>query len=484
MDVLLVNPRNIESRNFGVTPPFGLASIGGELEKNGFSARVLDLDIFPEDFDLSAYIKKTSPKIVGISGTTHSRFESFSIANIAKQVSKEIVTVYGGCHATFTIEDTLSSIRDIDYIVFGEGEATFLELVNFLIRGRGAVENMAGIGFRGNGSVVRNPPRARISDLDSLAHSRHLLDMEKYDIKLDTDLDLPATTILTSRGCPYSCSFCSASAMFGKTYTMKSAKKVLEEIHYCIERYGIKGIRFFDSTLTLNRAHILSLTKELKTITPRLPWFCEIRVDTVDRELLRAMREAGCYGVDCGVESVSEHVLERIGKKISPEQVINAMKWCKELGIRTVAYFSFGHIGETWLDTKKTLDFIDNNYKLIWQCSEIFGIKIYPGTFLEAYAKKHGLLPKDFSWSGPFKNWQEGPIETDNVPILLQPNYGIKELKQCYYAVEGIRSKKLLHLDNILGKWQRLNSPYDLLHKTLTMLRLSKKALLTKINLG
>jgi magnesium-protoporphyrin IX monomethyl ester (oxidative) cyclase len=476
MDVLLINPVNIKSRPFGITPPLGLAFIGCELEKKRFSVKILDMEIMPLDFDLFAYIKNLAPKIVGISGTSHSRFESFKIANITKQVSSEIFTVYGGCHATFTAEDTLLHIKDIDYIVHGEGEITFPELVNFLISRQGNIENIKGISFRKDGNVVRNAPRERITDLDSLSYSRHLLEMEKYDIKMSFS-DLPATTIMTARGCPYNCSFCSASTMFGKTYTRRSAKKIVEEIRYYIKRYKIKGVRFFDSTLTLNSEHIVSLVNELKAENLNFSWSCEIRVNTVDRPLLEAMREAGCYYVDFGVESLSENVLQKIGKQITLQQVVGMLKWCRELDIKTTVFFSFGHIGETWDDTQKTLSFIDKYFDYMTNSSEIFGIRVYPGTRVEKYARENGLLPDNFSWSAPFKNIEEGPVTTDNVPILLQPRYGIKELQKCYAEVEKIRSKKLLHIKSILEKWRQIGSLSDLLQKISTMFKLIKKAL-------
>lgn len=192
------------------------------------------------DFDLYAYISKLSPGIIGISGTSLTRFESFKIANIAKRVSREIVTVYGGVHATFTAEDILSHIEDIDYIIHGEGEETFFELAGALTGKQKDLESVKGISFRRDGRVVRTAPRERITDLDSVPYSRHLLEMEKYDVRLDF-LDLPSATVMTSRGCPYNCNFCSASAMFGRKCTMRSAKNVVDEIRYCVDEHKVEA---------------------------------------------------------------------------------------------------------------------------------------------------------------------------------------------------------------------------------------------------
>lgn len=465
MDILLINPKNVLSQVHDIMPPLGLASIGCVLEKNNFSVKILDLEIEPADFNLSNYIKNQGPKVIGISGTSHSRFESFRIASIAKQVSSAIFTVYGGCHATFTAEDTLQHIKDIDYIVSGEGETTFLELVNFLILQKGNINNMPGISFMQNKKIIQNASRNRISDLDSIPYSRHLLKKNKYNVKLDF-LNIPATSIITSRGCPYNCSFCSASAMFGTTYTMRSAKNVVDEIEYCVQELNIEGIKFFDSTLTLNKKHIMALVEELHVRNINLPWECEIRVNTVDKPLLEAMKKSGCYYVNFGVESVSDAVLKDMNKGITLKQVFNTLKWCKELNIKTKVFFSFGHIGEAWNDTKKTLHFIDKNTKYISYLSTSLGIRIYPGTKVERYALSNELLPKNFSWSGPFKDIKAGPIITDKVPLLLQPSYGIKELKRCYYRMYWIELRKdINNMRGIISKAKNIKSFSDLLQK-------------------
>ncbi len=446
MDVLLINPKNIISSGHDIMPPLGLSSLGCVLEKNSFSVKILDLEIRPGDFDIGAYISSLSPKIVGVSGTSFTRFESFRIANIAKEVSNEIFTIYGGCHATFTAEDTLSHVKDIDYIVHGEGEETLLELVSCLIAKKVDTTNIKGISSRRDGKVIENPPRERIADLDSIPYSRHLLEMEEYDQKLDF-LNVPAVTIMTSRGCLYNCFFCSARAMFGNVYVRRSAKNVVDEIQYCVDEFGAQGIKFFDSTLTLNRKHVLSIAEELKMRGINLPWECEIRVDTVDRLLLESMREAGCYYVDFGVESASEKVLKAINKNISVKQAIDVLKWCKDLDIKTKAFFTFGHPGETLRDSMMTLGFIDKYFDYISWPAVSTEVRIYPGTPLERYARENGLLPKSFSWS---ENIEKSLTTTTNIPVLLQPSFGRKEMRKVGDRLQWILLSKNLDFKEYL----------------------------------
>jgi anaerobic magnesium-protoporphyrin IX monomethyl ester cyclase len=479
MDILFINPFEAFLRDFAITPPLGLMGLAAYCRKQGFSVAILDLNLEPETFDVGAFLRAQAPSIVGIGGTTHSRHESFRLAALVKSVRPQTPVVYGGCHATFTAEDTLAGVPGIDIVVRGEGELTMAELAATLLgRGGAALPQVKGISFRGEGSVVHTPARERLRDLDSIPHGRDLLDLSRYGTILDYSLRLPAVAIMTSRGCPFNCFFCSASAMFGSVYTMRSPGHVADEIEYCLQRYGVKAVRFFDSTLTLQRAHILSLLDELGRRNLEFQWSCEIRVDTVDKALLTRMRQAGCYMVDFGVESASERIRQHMGKRISLDQARSVLRWCKELGIKSVVFFSFGHPDEEWRDARETLRFIDRNYHLInGVASPIFGIRIYPGTPLEGYARSRGLLPKDFSWAAPYRDLRAGPIETHHVPILLQPRFGLEELQRCYYGFEAIKARKMFSLPKLKERLRVTRSPQDLLHKGWTGIRLLGGAL-------
>lgn len=439
-DVLLINPKGLQPL-FNAMPPLGLGTMGCVLEKEGFSVAILDLEIEADSFDLSQLIRSTAPKIVGISGTTSTRFGSFQIARAAKQVSREIITVYGGCHATFTADDTLRHIPEIDYVVIGEGEWTLLELAHFLLRQEGRLETIRGISYRKGEEIATNEPRERITDLDSLPYSRHLFKMESYPSLLEF-LEVPAAVIMSARGCPFDCYFCSASRMCGKIYTTRSASHVADEIEYCIKNFNAQGIKFFDSTLTLNKKHALAITKELIRRNIRVPWECEIRVDTVDRDLLGEMKKAGCYYVNLGVESSNEDILQTIGKKITLAQVENTLRWCHELGIMTKVFFTFGHLHETIEEARETFEFIDQHKAAITNPAIGPNMKIYPGTRLANYATENALLPRTFSWSKPTAGFVPEVYFEDNVPILVQPSFGLKEMAEVRRLVEWISFRR------------------------------------------
>ena len=428
VDVLLINPLN-RLDQYGAAremAPLGLLSIAAVLEQRGYGVRVLDLEI--ARLDIGQVIGDGKPQVVGIAGTSVSRFEAFEIARAVKQTKLDIVTVYGGCHASFTAQDTLEHVPEIDIVARGEGELTMLELVQCVQAGAPDLSKIQGISYRENGGIRHNEPRPRIKDLDALPlPARHLIDMSGYNLKLDL-IGKKAASIITSRGCPVNCSFCSASAMFGKVITRRSATNVVDEIEYVLNHYDVAGFKVFDSTFTFVPGHAESICDEILRRRLSFPWECEIRVDTVGLPLLKKMKAAGCYLVDFGIESASEKVLQRMHKGIKLAQVEQVIQWTQDVGIAQKAFFTFGHIGETMEDAHQTLEFIQKNLSRMARPSIGVGIRIYPGTEVENFALANGYLDH-FSWSEPYHKQENEILNTSpNIPILTQPQMGFAEL--------------------------------------------------------
>jgi len=188
-----------------------------------------------------------------------------------------------------------------------------------------------------------------------------------------------------------------------------------------------------------------------------MPWECEIRVGSVDRPLLEKMQEAGCYYVDIGIESADQDVLDVMQKKIRPDAAEQLLRWCDELGLRTKVFFTVGHIGETFRAGMKTIHFIRKNRKYISLVGYSPGIRVYPGTEVAQYAERNGLLPAGFRWSQPYENRDNLKLylAPTNVPLLLQPGMGIRELRK-------LRQRYIL---------SRLTSPTFLLSKARLLLK-------------
>ncbi len=429
-DVVLIYPsENINAFYYMI--PLGLASIAAVLRDNGISIKALDLNFYKGD--LYNDLKKWNPKLIGIGGTTGTRKRSFKIALQCKSALPTIPVVYGGIHATFTAEDTLRNIPAIDYIIKGEGEFSFLKLFNSISnRSEIQISEISGISFREEEKIIHNKAK-RIDNIDLLPiPARDIFD-GKYRIKLDY-LGLEADFIVTSRGCPFSCNFCAASRMFPGGVRYRTMPNIKKEIDYILSNEKIQAIKLFDSTFTASKEHVLAFCELISEY--ELFWECEIRVDTVDFELLKIMRDAGCRYVDIGFETTNKKILSSIFKTITVNQVEDVLSWCRELDIKTKVFFTFGHLGQEYENCLEDVDYIKDNKKSISFFATTVGLRIYPGTQLEIQAKEAGLIPLDFSWA----NYKPNPLryllfEFEDQLILIQKKLGYFDLSKIIWKL-------------------------------------------------
>lgn len=384
-------------------PPLGLLYIGAVLEKEGFDVEIIPSEVLNLKWrDIERIIVERKPKMVGITTTTENRFQSFELAKRAKKVFPEAVTVLGGPHVSMAPDDTLRNLPYVDIVVRGEGEETMVELSKALIEGKkNSLEKIPGISFRENGNITHNPPRLPIRNLDELPFpARHLIPFEKYNFFMDVPGEgrLPACNLMTSRGCPFNCNFCATPINWGRVVRGMSPERVLKEIELCVDRFGAKAIWFYDDTFNYNPKRVEAICDGIIKRGFKIKWTCELRIDILQKELLKKMKEAGLYYVSFGLEAGSERVRkEIIGKNIDLKHLKNTVEWCKELGIKANCFFIFSHPTETWEEAKETLEIIEN---LKDDCEISTSIlHIYPGTPLEKWAKKHGQLPEDFTWT-------------------------------------------------------------------------------------
>ncbi|MEO0078631.1 MAG: radical SAM protein [candidate division WOR-3 bacterium] len=462
IDLLLVNPKD-RGTPFELIPPLGLAYIAACARAGGFSVKLFDYEV--EQQPLEKHLAELQPRVVGISGTTHTRYQSFDIARRVKRFSSEIKTVFGGVHASFTGRDTLAHVPDVDIVVRGEGEESMTAILRTLKAGQGELAHIPGLLFRENGGIVETGPPVRIQDIDVLpGPAWDLLAMNRYALKMEF-LNKRGIAFISSRGCTMQCTFCSASAMYGHDVTCHSPVYVLDQLQVLIEKYGYEGIRFFDSTITLRRSHVEGICAEIERRGLTFPWECEIRVGTVDRPLLERMRRAGCYYVDFGIESASQRVLDTMCKGFRLERAEELLNWCEDLGLKTKVFFSIGHIGETMADVEQTFRFIEQHRRRISTLACGAGVRIYPGTYLETYAREQGLLPPDFSWSEIYSDPRLVDLSQDpSIPLLLQPGLGVNELSAIRLRIIGQRFRGWAGVKALLGKlfqrqsWSKLGA--------------------------
>lgn len=291
--------------------------------------------------DEELYNKLKNFDVVGFGGTVTEVKQAKNVAKLLRESG--VITIYGGPNATLNYSQY---VNNFDIIVKGEGEITFEEVLNSL-ENQEPLDNILGIVYKKDDKIVHNPDRSYIQDLDILKYpAREILDLEKYSRSKSTYLNKsPMDTVLSSRGCPFMCTFCASKLIWKRTYRKRHVEIVIEEIKYLMDNFGTKSIYFREDLFTMSREWVLNFCERVKSLD--IEWMCESRVDTVDKEVLRAMKDAGCTGMWFGIESCSNTTLKLIKKCFTIEQVKNTIKHCNEVGITCGGVFIFGFPHET-----------------------------------------------------------------------------------------------------------------------------------------
>jgi magnesium-protoporphyrin IX monomethyl ester (oxidative) cyclase len=329
---------------------------------------------------------------------------AFEVAATVKKVGREIVVVLFGLHPSSRPEDCLTNV-DVDFVVVGEPENTVSELVGALEYGKRDFSGIDGLGFRKSGKPVLTRKRTVIENLDSLPFpARHLLPMDVYTkaVKqnpLRGEIHKPYTIIITSRGCPYNCVFCSSCVVWGKQWRPRSAENVVDEIEQVIKTFGIRQVDFSDDNMTLDKQRMAEICDLIVERSLRFEWFTPngIRADTLDEPLLRKMKAAGCKKIRIAPESGVQRVVNEVIKKnLDLKTVEEAVVLCKRVGIKVGCFFVIGLIGETKADIEETINFA---YKLKELGADTFifsiAMPLYGTAFYEQ-AKQKGFLREGF----------------------------------------------------------------------------------------
>jgi magnesium-protoporphyrin IX monomethyl ester (oxidative) cyclase len=423
MRVCLINPPRIQPKAWGkpnVFPPIALASVAAVLEKK-HSVCVIDaptegwknlveMDETKYRVGLSAQtiaerVGKWKADVVVVeipfSGWSKTAFE---VVSAVKSVSNKIAIVLMGQHPSARPEACLLE-PNVDFVVIGEPEITVLELVDTLESSKQDFTVIDGLGFRQNERPVLTGKRAIIEDLDSLPFpARHLLPMKVYyevvkETPLRGEICKPWTAMITSRGCPYNCVFCSNCIVWGKKWRARSPRNVVDEIEHLVKTYGIRQIDFSDDNMSLDKKRMADICDLIVKRGLHVEWFTPngVRADTLDEALLRKMKMAGCKKIRIAPESgVQRVVYEVIGKNLDLKSVEQAVVSCKKVGIKVGCFFVIGLIGETKADIEETIRFA---YKLkrMGADSFIFSIAMpLYGTAFYEQAKQGGFLREGF----------------------------------------------------------------------------------------
>jgi len=350
--VVLINP--VQSTAYS-QPPMGLALIAAVLEREGYPVTVLEADALklqPED----VVPLVTDADVIGLTAMTPTINTAIATACHLKKAYPDLPVVLGGAHVTLLPEETLTTAPEIDIIVRGEGEQTIIDLLSAL-ENKNPIDNIPGISYRQDGKVVSNPVTSKNVDLDSLPFlAYHLLPWRRYKPHPPHGRALPFAAIITSRGCPYRCSYCS-KPIFGNKFRGQSPQRVVEEVAYLKKKFGIKEFAFYDDVFTLDKRRAHTIADEIIKRELKIHWTCETRVNLVDKELLRHIKQAGCYSIAYGIESGSQEILNTLDKDINLEQAEEAVHISREAGLQTIGYFMIGSPGESPETIRQTIEF-------------------------------------------------------------------------------------------------------------------------------
>lgn len=397
MKVLFVNPPQTASKYkfMGViAPPLGIAYMAGVLQENNIDVEILDASAEDMDFkDVEKELLKRKPNLVALTALTPTIGRALETAQVVKETLPDSIVVMGGYHPTFNFIETLED-ENVDIVIRGEGEYIMLNLVQAL-ENQSSLHDVKGIVFEDKNSkeIVVNPEAPLIQDLDELPFpALNLLPMKKYRL---LDMDTHMTTMITTRGCPMQCSFCSSAAMHGKKIRERSVENIVDEIEYLKTNYDIDTIAFMDDTFTLKKRKVMAICDEILKRNIEIMWGCTSRVDTLDEKLLKKMKEAGCITIFIGVESADQQQLDNMCKNTTIAKIENAFKIAHKLKIRTIASVALGMPGDTKEIMNKTVKFVHKlkpNYAIYSLATP------YPGTrFYKEAFEKNLIKIKDWS---------------------------------------------------------------------------------------
>jgi len=463
--ILLVNPVHPPEQRYGgfsvgvapIYPPLGLLYLAAYLRQEG-SHRVKILDAEAEQLTIDVMrrrLEQHNADLIGVTLRTAAYSQLAPIMQKLKRQGKKIVA--GGIHPTIDPESILRA-GSADYIVRGEGEQTLLELLEHLA-GRVQLAAIKGISYcSANGEIIHNPDRPLLDDLDRLPMpARDLLDMSQYHGGPQHYKQLPHTSMMASRGCPYDCSFCSSRSLWGRRYRLRSVASVTNEIEHLQTEYGIRDICFWDDLWGLEQGWVKEFCEWMRG--RGLTWSCEARVDTLTEELVAAMAKAGCFCIFFGFESLDEETLQRIGKNTTLDQIENVTRWAQRYGIEVRANFILGLPGETRQQAERNFkkicrmnfDFVKFNIFTPYPGTAAYDliIKSHPERLNNDLSRYTGYfttyLPEDYATAAELENLRTHLLRS----YYLRPRYIFKRVMRLTSFVE--LKKNLIGLRALLG---------------------------------
>ena len=447
MKVLILNPPNstgyvkegrceqkLSSWQY-VMVPISLPYIAAVLRKGGFDVKIIDCAAEGIEMDaLKQDIKAYKPSLIILDTTTPTFFEDAKTVSTLKSMDKSVFVAAIGVHVTVLAKESLNKSK-LDAVVRGEPEETCLELAKAIESGN-KLKGVKGISYKAGKSIVTNPDRPLIENLDEMPFpARDLLKNERYTMPI---YNRPYTLLVPSRGCPFNCIYCTGRHYYGNKCRERSAKNIVDELEEIKNKYNVRDVTMWSDTFTFRKEFVMAVCNEILARNLKINWMCNSRVNTIDLEMLKKMKQAGCSIISFGVESGVQEVLDNAKKGITLAQIESAIKWTREAGIESIAHVIFGLPGETNDTVAKTIEFIK---KIDPTYAQFYCAIPFHGTEFHKLATKNKWLTTD-DWTlfeidnAIIKTDTLSPEDLHNAKIkafrafYLRPTYIIRTVKR------------------------------------------------------
>jgi magnesium-protoporphyrin IX monomethyl ester (oxidative) cyclase len=406
------------------SPHLSLEYIKFYLMDHGYQAEIIDCVYCKDLDDVISKLNEGENPIIGVTAYTRERFHAYAIIRKIRLEIPDSHIVVGGRHFSCLSEETLMNLPEVDIVVRGEGEITFKEICDSVYRNTD-FNKILGISFRSGTEIVHNPDRPLESNIDKFRYfdKNFLPDPKRYILagtfQRMANFEMKFFEVMTTRGCPNSCVFCSLKSNKAR---YRSIDNIIKEIEEKIEITGVRNVKFIDPSLTISKNYVVELCDRIIEKKLNIKWDCYSRVD-VDIELLKVMKKSGLIGVEVALESGSPRVLKAIKKKISLAQVERFCEAAYSLGIRLHVFCMISLPNEKIEDVDMTISMIRKLSKYIYSLSGLQATRILPDALIYNIAKERNILPSDFSWFEPYENQIDPRISSGyykNVPLYLE----------------------------------------------------------------
>ena len=443
---LFINLNQTFSRDFIMNklrpaqPPFGVAYVAAGLRTIGITSSLHDDNLRQySDAQFQNLFEKHKGEVqaVGLTSVSTTLHQLARVARICKAILPDVPIIVGGPHARLSPDDIIN-IVEVDIVFTSEADLSILDYA----RGK-PLSEIQGIMYRKNGEIVEQPAISFVDDLDSIPFPDYsLFNIAEYHTTKGVAKRHPNSYIITSRGCPYNCTFCSARTLnptLKKKVRFRSPDNVVAEIEMLVKKYGVRELFFSDDMFTVNRSHLFGICEGIIRLNLDLIWVCQTHVKNIDQQKLEMMRKAGCHQVCFGVESGDAEIQKKINKNLDFEKVKEVVQMTRRAGLDVRCSFMFGNQYETPETMQRTIDLA----KKLKPDFASFNIATpYPGTYFRSWAIENGYLV-DARWEA--LDSAAYTLVTPDLPPGTVEKYVDRAFKSFYYR-PGYVFRRLLHI--------------------------------------